>query len=369
MKAARFDWTLLVSAILISLLGIASMYEFGPENLFAPRQALWLSIGVGVFFLAHVVDWRILRHSASAVALYSAATLLLALLFILGATFQGAQSWFNLGWFAVQPAELAKLALIVVLAKYFSRRHVEIARFKHIIVSGIYTLIIFVLLFLQPDFGSALIVLGVWAGVVLLSGIPLRHLAFLVSVGAVASVMLWTFAFADYQKDRILSFLHPLADIQGAGYNAFQSTVAVGSGGVFGKGVGYGTQSRLQFLPEHQTDFIFAAFSEEWGLGGALLLLVLFGVLLYRIVLNARHGATNFESLFTLGVGILILVHLIIHVGMNIGLLPVTGTTLPFMSYGGSHILVGYLMLGIISAMRRYGRLVSEDRRHEVVGA
>lgn len=363
------DWALIVSATAITLLGILSMTSFGGENQFAPRQAVWLVLGLVVFFVASAIDWRFLRRTVSVVLVYVFAVTLLLLLFVIGSTFQGAQSWFNLGAFAVQPADPAKLALIIVLAKYFSRRHIEIARIRHILVSGAYMFIIFLLLFLQPDFGSAIIVLGLWAGVVLLAGIPLRHLALLVAIGAVAFSGLWFFAFADYQKDRIVSFIHPLADVQGVGYNAFQSTVAVGSGGILGKGLGYGTQSRLQFLPEHETDFIFAAFTEEWGLGGAVLLLFLFGVLLYRLVSNARRGATNFETLFALGVAMLIVVHGTIHIGMNIGLLPVTGTTLPFMSYGGSHLIIEFLMLGMVNAMRSYGALVHKDTQYEVVGA
>ncbi len=366
---ASVDWVLLGSAVAISLLGIVSMYEFGADNQFAPRQALWLALGILLFMASHAVDWRFLRRTMTAFSLYAFAVVFLVLLFVFGATFQGAQSWFNVGAFAIQPADPAKLALIILLAKYFSRRHIEIARIRHIAVSGAYTLVIFLLLFLQPDFGSAIIVAGLWVGIVLLAGIPLRHLALLAGVAAVAGGLLWTFAFADYQKARILTFLHPLADIQGAGYNAFQSTVAVGSGGLLGKGVGYGTQSRLQFLPEHETDFIFAAFAEEWGFGGVLILLGLFGIVLYRLIRHATRGATNFETLFALGVAVLIVVHGTIHIGMNIGLLPVTGTTLPFMSYGGSHLLTEYLMLGIVSSMRRYSRLVHEDRRHEVVGA
>ncbi len=365
----RIDWVLVGAAVVITFLGIVSMYEFGNDNQFAPRQVVWLFLGLMVFFGAHLIDWRFLRRTVSVVSIYIIALLLLLSLFLIGSTFQGAQSWISLGPISIQPADPAKLALIIMLAKYFSRRHIEIARMRHIIVSGIYTAIIFILLFLQPDFGSAIIILGVWVGVVLLAGIPLRHLAFLLGIGLITAASLWTFAFADYQKTRVLTFIHPLADIQGAGYNAFQSTVAVGSGGLLGKGIGYGTQSRLQFLPEHETDFIFAAFSEEWGFGGALLLFLLFGILLWRIVVNARHGATNFETLFTLGVGVLIVVHLTIHIGMNIGLLPVTGTTLPFMSYGGSHLIIEYLMLGIISSMYGYRRLVHEDTRHEVVGA
>lgn len=362
------DWFLLGSAIAISVLGLVTMYGFGGGGQFAERQIIWLILSVGLFFIASSIDFRFMRRTGVVVGIYGVAVTLLALLFILGSTFQGSASWFDFGFFAFQPSEFAKFALIVVLAKYFSRRHIEIAHFKHIIVSFLYAAIIFGLLFLQPDFGSGLIILAVWGGIILIAGIPPKRLLVLGIIGAIAASGLWVFAFADYQKSRIISFLHPLADIQGAGYNAFQSTVAVGSGGIFGKGIGYGTQSRLQFLPEHQTDFIFAAFAEEWGLGGALLLIILFGIIFWRISENARMGATNFETLFILGVGVLLLVHTTINIGMNIGLLPITGTTLPFMSYGGSHMLITYSMLGIINAMRRYARAVHEDKRHEVVG-
>lgn len=363
------DWVLLGSAVAITLLGILSMYGFGGEDQFATRQLAWLLLGLVAFFVASSIDWRFLRNTQAVVIIYGAALALLALLFVVGSVFQGAQSWFNFGAFSVQPADLAKVALIIVLAKYFSRRHIEIAHMRHIVISGLYAFIIFILVFFQPDFGSAIIVLGIWGGVVLLAGIPFRQLALLVGVGVVGFLLLWTFAFADYQKERITSFIHPLADIQGAGYNAFQSTVAVGSGGVLGKGIGYGTQSRLQFLPEHETDFIFAAFTEEWGLGGAIILFIFFGVLLWRLVNSARMGATNFETLFTLGVAVLIAVHATIHIGMNIGLLPVTGISLSFMSYGGSHLITGYAMLGMVSAMRRYGRTVHSGERHEMVAA
>ena len=158
----------------------------------------------------------------------------------------------------------------------------------------------------------------------------------------------------DYQKDRILTFLDPLADIQGTGYNAYQSTIAVGSGQLWGKGVGYGTQSKLEFLPEYETDFIFAAFAEEWGLVGVGLLFALFGVVIWRLLTHALYGATNFERLFATGVAILFISHFGIHIGMNIGLLPVTGTTVPFLSYGGSHLLTEFVGVGMVLAMARY---------------
>jgi rod shape determining protein RodA len=148
--------------------------------------------------------------------------------------------------------------------------------------------------------------------------------------------------------------MNPLADIQGTGYNAYQSTIAVGSGQIFGKGVGYGTQSKLQFLPEYETDFIFAAFAEEWGLVGVGMLFTLYGVVIWRLIYHAVRGATNFERLFAVGVAILFLSHFTVHIGMNIGLLPVTGTTVPFLSYGGSHLITEFLGVGIVIAMARY---------------
>jgi rod shape determining protein RodA len=167
----------------------------------------------------------------------------------------------------------------------------------------------------------------------------------------------------DYQKQRIQTFLDPLSDIQGAGYNAYQSTVAVGSGELFGKGIGYGTQSKLFFLPEFQTDFIFAAYAEEWGFIGVVILFSLFSVVVWRLVEHAVAGASNFEKLFTVGVALMLMSHFFVHIGMNVGLLPVTGLTVPFLSYGGSHLVTSAVALGMVMAMRRYApvRVLTDD--------
>jgi len=267
---------------------------------------------------------------------------------------KGAQSRFDLVFFSLQPSDPAKLVLIAVLAKYFSKRHELIGDFRHILVSGVYALGIIGFVFVQPDFGSAAILFLIWFGMVLVAGISFRHLAVVGMVGLIAFLGLWNFGFQEYQKDRIMTFLHPLADIRGTGYNAYQSTIAVGSGQLLGKGVGYGTQSKLQFLPEYETDFIFAAYAEEWGLVGVLLLFSLFSIVIWRLLFHALRGATNFERLFATGVAILFVSHFLIHIGMNIGLLPVTGTTVPFLSYGGSHLLTEFLGVGMVIAMARY---------------
>jgi rod shape determining protein RodA len=246
---------------------------------------------------------------------------------------------------------------------------VEIANMKHVLISGVYAFIPFILVLLQPDFGSAMIIFLIWVGMALVAGIKKRHLAMIGGVVLIAFTIGWFFLFKPYQKERLITFVNPLHDIRGASYNVFQSTIAVGSGQILGKGVGYGTQSRLQFLPEYQTDFIFAAFAEEWGFIGSIILLLLFAFLIGRIIVMSMVGASNFEMLFGAGIAIYFIAHIIINVGMNIGVAPVTGIPLPFMSYGGSHLLVEYSALGIIMAMYRYSRTAHrDDMKNEFVG-
>jgi rod shape determining protein RodA len=348
------DLWLIGAVFLLTLLGLVTMYTFDGNNSFFERQVLWIGVATLALCVALFPDYRFLRTGNTTFLLYLGTLALLILVLIVGETVKGAQSRFDFGFFSLQPSDPAKIVLIAVLAKYFSKRHELIGNFQHILVSGIYALLIFGLVFIQPDFGSAIILFSVWFGMILVAGISFRHLALVFFVGAVTFGFLWQFVFFDYQKDRILTFLDPLADIQGAGYNAYQSTIAVGSGQLFGKGVGYGTQSKLQFLPEYETDFIFAAFAEEWGLVGVLMIFLLFGIVIWRLIVHAVYGATNFERLFAVGVAILFVSHFTIHIGMNIGLLPVTGTTVPFLSYGGSHLLTEFIAVGMVIAMARY---------------
>ena len=366
---ADIDWALFFSVLPVLAFGLITMSSFAPENYFFEKQAIWITVSLILFFSLSFVDFGFLKNTKILVSLYLILNIMLLALFSFGALVKGAESRFNLGAFFFQPAELMKIVLILVLAKYFSRRHIEIANIRHILVSGFYAFVPFVFIFLQPDLGSAIIIFLIWLGMVLVSGISKKHLAFVFGVGAVSFLLLWNFAFAPYQKDRILSFIHPLADIQGAGYNAYQSTIAVGSGQIFGKGIGYGTQSKLRFLPEYQTDFIFAAFAEEWGYVGVIMLFIFFILIIWRIIKNALYGATNFEMLFGLGLVIMIISHFAINVGMNIGLLPITGITVPFMSYGGTHLIAEFLALGILMGMRKHGRQVHpDDTKYEFLG-
>ncbi|MEK9160897.1 MAG: FtsW/RodA/SpoVE family cell cycle protein [Patescibacteria group bacterium] len=351
------SWTLLAIPVALSLLGVLTMHTFG-EGSFAPRQLLWILLGTIVFIVCASLDMHFLRRTPVIVAGYLGALALLVLVLLIAPTISGAKSWFSFGAFSFQPADLAKLVIIALMAKYFSRRHMEIGHVWHIILSGIYVAIPMGLLLLQPDLGTAAIIGAVWFGLVLVSGISKKHLAVVFITGAVAIAGLWTFGLHEYQRERIVSFLNPAADIHGSGYNAYQAVVAVGSGELFGKGIGYGTQSKLRFLPEYETDFIFAAFAEEWGFVGIVFVLTLFGLLFLQLILIARRAATNFDALFTIGVCILLAAHLFIHAGINLGLLPVTGTTIPFMSYGGSHVLMEFAALGVVASLAKYARSV-----------
>lgn len=365
----HIDWFLLLAALTISLLGLVTMRSFSTENSFFDKQIVWICLALGVFFVASIPEYGFLRRTPIITGLFIGIVVLLSLIFVFGSIVKGAQNRFNLGLFFIQPSDPAKLFLVMLLAKYFARRHVEIAHIRHILVSGSYAFLIFVLVFFQPDLGSAIIVFSIWLGMVLVAGISWKHLALIFLTGVIVVLGAWHWGLHPYQKQRILTFLHPLTDIQGTGYNAYQSTIAVGSGELFGKGIGYGTQSKLQFLPEYQTDFIFAAYAEEWGFIGVLLLLGLFAIVIMRILAIARHGADNFVTLFAVGLAVYISAQFVVHVGMNMGLLPITGTTLPFMSYGGSHLITEYLALGILMGMRRRSRPTLQARDEtEMVG-
>lgn len=367
----RTDWLLFSGVAFLLLAGLMTMKSFGEvQSSFFEKQLIWIAVSVFFFFLFSFFDYRFLRKTAWVVAVFLGVVLSFLALFVIGQTIHGAQSWFTIGPFSIQPTEIAKVALVVLLAKYFSRRHVEIAHIRHILISGFYAFSLAFLVFLQPDFGSALIMCFIWGGMVLVSGISKKHLAILIIIAVVSFAGLWNFAFKDYQKDRVLAFLHPLTNLQGTGYNTYQSTIAIGSGGLLGKGIGYGTQSRLKFLPEYETDFIFAAFAEEWGFVGILLLLSAFGVVIWRILYHAMYGATNFEILFGIGIAVFFMSQAVVHIGVNLGLLPVTGTTLPFVSYGGSHLVVEFTALGMLLGMSSYGRAVhKDDTKKEFLGA
>lgn len=363
----KIDYTLVLSLIPLLVAGLITMKTLGGGNdYFFDRQLIWVAASFAVFILAGMMDWSFLRNGALLFFFYLLGVFGLITLLILGKTVKGAASWIDFSFFSLEPAEPMKIILILVLAKYFARRHVAIANIKHILVSGFYAFLPAALVLFQPDLGSAVIFAFIWLGMVLVSGISKKHLFFVFLVSLLIFLIGWQFVLQPYQKARIMTFVHPLADVRGAGYNAYQSMLAVGSGQVLGKGIGFGTQSRLSFLPEHETDFIFAAFAEEWGFVGVLFLFLFFGIVLWRVLRISFIGSSNFERLFSMGMAILIFTQIFINVGMNIGLLPITGITLPFMSYGGSALFSLFIGLGILAGMAQSVRM--SDREPHIVG-
>jgi len=242
---------------------------------------------------------------------------------------------------------------------------VEIARLVHLFISFVYVAIPMALVMLQPDLGSAIVLGAIWLGMALVGGIKLRHLIFLFFTGLLVAAVAWNFFLLPYQKIRITAFINPQGDIRGAGYHAQQSVIAIGSGEIFGKGIGFGTQSRLEFLPEHETDFIFAAFAEEWGFIGVLFLLLFFGIIVWRVLRVGIYGESNFEKLYAAGLAILLLFQSAIHIGMNAGVLPITGLGMPFLSYGGSSLVSLFLALGILESfsLRKKGIFIGTEGR------
>lgn len=357
------EWPLLAIPVALCVLGILTMHPFDTAHVsLAPRQLTWLAVSILVFSVCASIDMRFIRRTPVIISGYIVTVILLLLLLVAAETVMGAKSWFSFGAFSFQPADLGKLAFIAFMAKYFSRRHMAIGDFRQILLSGAYAAPVILLILVEPDLGTAAIFSAVWFGMVLVSGIPKKHLAVVAVAGVILATGLWFVGLHDYQRARIMAFVNPAADIRGSGYNAYQATVAAGSGQLWGKGIGYGTQSKLRFLPEYETDFIFAAYAEEWGFAGVALVLLLYGLLLARLLAISRRSATNFDAFFTLGVLLLFSAHLFIHAGINLGLLPVTGTTIPFMSYGGSHLLAEFTALGIVVSLAREGRSVPRDR-------
>src|SRR3989344_9311229 len=240
---SHIDWVLFCATLPLVAAGLVTINSFVNDNALFEKQLTWFGLSLLVFFGLSGLDFRFLRRTDVIVFLFLGAVALLLMLFVLGSTVHGARSWFQFSAFAFQPSDPVKLVVILFLAKYFSKRHVEIAHLRHILVPGLYVGLLFLLIFFEPDFGSAIIVALLWFGMVLVSGISKRHLLTVLLIGALAGIFLWFSVFEDYQKERILTFVHPLTDVQGAGYNAHQSAIAVGSGQLLGKGVGYGTQS------------------------------------------------------------------------------------------------------------------------------
>lgn len=351
----NFDWVMLVSILILTAIGLASIYSVdlsrGEELVFFSKQIISLSLGIIIFFVAsflHVSFYRSFAKLAYLVSLL----LLVAVLFF-GETIRGTTGWFKLEAFSFQPAEFAKLGLILFLAWLISRYGRRFDRWQFVFVSAAVAFLLAGLILIQPDLGSALILIFIWLGLLFLTGTKKRYILIVLLAFTAVFLLGWTFLFADYQKERLLSFIDPARDPLGAGYNVAQSIIAIGSGKLFGRGLGFGSQSQLHFLPEAQTDFIFSVIAEELGLVGASIILVLYFVMLWRLLRIARGASDDFSAYLVLGILLLFFIQMLINIGGAAGLLPVTGITLPFVSYGGSSLIINLLLLGIAQSVSR----------------
>lgn len=356
----KLDWILFGSIILLIIIGIlsiasTSVARTGAYNVFK-KQLVFAVIGLFLLVLFSFIDYRFLRNYPFIVLiLYVLSVLLLATLLIFGSKVRGAASWFKFGaegGLTFEPVEITKFVLIAFLAKYFSSRHIDFGLFRHIIISGFYVAIPFILILLQPDLGSAILIIIAWVGIMLFSGIRLRHLMVLFLIFLILTGTGWQFFLKDYQKARILTFFEPKKDPLGQGYNVLQSIIAIGSGKFWGKGLGHGGQSQLNFLPEQHTDFIFATIAEEWGFVGIFFVLILLGTVFWRLFKIAAAASTNFAKIFIFGFIVLLLAHISINIGMNVGFMPITGIPLPLLSSGGSNLISTMIAFGIIQNIK-----------------
>ena len=346
----NLDWGIIGSSFFLTSLGLLSIYSSSQENfLNFYKQLVFFLLGIIFLFLFAKFDYRLFRtNSFFVLFLYFLGLVLLSGLFIFGKEIRGTRAWYHLGIISLSPTELVKIILVIVLAKFFSLRHKELYKIRHIILSGIYVFIPAILVYKQPDLGSVLILIALWIGMLFVSGIKMRHFLILVLVGIILLVFAWNNLLKDYQKERIISLLKPDYKPLEIGWNQRQAKIAIGNGGLFGQGFKKGTQTQYGFLPEPQTDFIFSAIAEEFGFFAIFLLLVAYFYLIWRIIKISFLAQDNFARLFCSGIAILLISQFFVNVGTNLGFLPVIGLPLYFVSYGGSSLLFMYIALGIV---------------------
>lgn len=350
------DLPLVAGVLAMGVIAALNLYGIGgADHTLFRRQIILVAIGIGLMSLMSLVNYRYLKnHTLPVLVFYGGALTLLAST-LLFSEIRNIRAWIQIGGFQFEPSELMKLAVVILMAKYFSQRHVHIRQFRHIVVSGLYAAIPAVVVLRQPDLGSAAIIMIVWLVMLLSVGMRMRHLFLLVAVGMVGAYMAWIWALAPYQRDRISAFIDPYADPTGYGYHIIQSKVAIGSGGFWGSGLGKGSQATLGFLPEPYNDFAFAALTEQFGAIGALGALSVLVFIVWRVLRIGRHANNNFARLFCVGVGTVIFAHMFISASVNMGLLPITGIPMTMLSYGGSHLLSIMVALGFVQSIKRYG--------------
>lgn len=362
----NFDWLLIVAVGVLVLLGIILINNttaaveglFDTSNLlgdFTFRQILYAGVGFLALFILSLLDYRI--FAGLQWVFYLTLLALLAIVFILGRFFLGAQRWIPLGPFQLQPSEIGKLLLVLVVAKFLADNSKQINQWRTLAFSFVIVLIPTILTYLQPDLGTSLIFLFIWGVMVLAAGLSYKQLLTLALVLAILLPTVYL-TLQPYQRDRIITFLNPTADPLGAGYNVNQARIAIGSGQVLGRGIGSGTQSQLQFLRIRHTDFIFSVVGEELGFFGGIFFFAIYAFVLIRMLRAAQVSRSTFGRLTAVGFAAALFFQSFVNLGMNVGIMPVTGIPLPFVSSGGSSLVTYLMMVGIIQSILAHEKML-----------
>lgn len=352
---ANLDVGFLTTTIVLVMFGLAALYSFSINATNAStaqiftKQLTFVLIGLALAAIVSRIDYRWLGGVHW--LLYATALFLLIAVRLFGQTVRGTTGWFEIAGFQFQPVEVVKLIMCVVLARYFSDHRNHLREWRTIVMSGLLTAAPVGLVLLQPDFGSSVIIIGTWLALLMLLPVPRRSVATIFAGLAIVAVFSWFVLLRPYQQQRILNFLSPGRDRLGSGYNVQQAITAVGSGQFFGRGLGLGPQSQLNFLPERQTDFIFASIGEELGFIGAMVVVALFGLFFWRVYRLARSTRDNYSLLLVMALLLMLIIQVTINIAMNVGLFPVTGVPLPFLSYGGSSMLASFLAIGLLESL------------------
>jgi len=347
----NFDFVLLGATVALIVYGEAMIYSAtintpGLEGLVV-RQAVYAALGLVLMLMVTAIDYRFLSNLQKLI--YAVTLGLLGVVFFIGQALHGAQRWISLGLFSLQPSELSKVLVILVLAQFFARREEQIGRLSTVLLSLVLMAPFVVLVYLQPDLGTAIVMLVIWGAMAFAAGVKLRHLGLLGMAAVLAVPFVWLHL-KDYMRRRLLLFINPSLD-PAAKYNIDQALISIGSGGWLGKGFAHGSQSQLHFLRVRHTDFIFSVIGEELGLAGALVLFILLGIVMFRILRAAEMARDTFGRLICSGVAAVFFFQSTVSIGMNLNLLPVTGVTLPFISSGGSSLVTFLIAEGLVQSV------------------
>lgn len=346
----RHDWFLNLAILALAIASLLIIYSIS-MNLFW-QQALWFLIAAVLILAFSLIDWRsLINYRWFIWGFYISAVLLLIATYLFGPAIRGSRSWLVFGPIQFQTSELAKLALIIIFASFLTKRHIAIARLSTVLKTFVYFLLPVALILIQPDLGTVIILFGLWTGFLLVSGLPWRRIAVGLAVLLLAATLGWNYFLQDYQRERVIGLFNSEYDPLGVNYGVIQSKIAIGSAGFFGKGFGQGTQVQLGFLPEAATDSVLAAFIEEWGLLGGLMVVSAFLFLLFRIIRVGWLAEDNFSRFVCLGAVVMFLIQFVLNTGSTLGLLPVVGVTFPFFSYGGSSLLINGMLIGMIQSI------------------